>query len=88
MLFCRLLIFFQNYFFQKNLSGISSECQTVWIQIKIVGPDLGPNCLQSLSADDTRSTTKWPYNREMPPKDTEGSADSADPDQTNTEGAI
>ena len=34
MFFCRLLIFFQNYFFQKILSGISSECQTVWIQIR------------------------------------------------------
>ena len=30
------------------LSGISSECQTAWIQN--VGPDLGPNCLQRLSA--------------------------------------
>ena len=26
--------FFQNYFFQKILSGILSECQTVWIQIR------------------------------------------------------
>ena len=26
------------------------ECQTIWIQIM---PDLGSNCLQSLSADDT-----------------------------------
>ena len=25
------------------------ECQTVWIQIR--PPDLGPNCLQRLSAD-------------------------------------
>ena len=24
----------------------------VWIQISSVGPDLGPNCLQRLSADD------------------------------------
>ena len=24
--------FFQNYFFQKILSGTLSECQTVWIQ--------------------------------------------------------
>ena len=33
-----------------------SECQTVWIQIRpddIVGPDLAPNCLLRLSADDT-----------------------------------
>ena len=37
--------------FQKNSSGIQSECQTVWIQIRpdifFVRPDLGPNCLQS-----------------------------------------
>ena len=32
---------------------ISEECQAVWIQIMPVGPDLGPNCLQRLSADDT-----------------------------------
>ena len=30
----------------------SSVCKTVWIQINIfVGPNLGPNCLQRLSAD-------------------------------------
>ena len=34
-------------------SEISEECQAVWIQIMPVGPDLGPNCLQRLSADDT-----------------------------------
>ena len=39
--------------FQKNLSGISVECQAVWIDIILVGPDFGPNCLQRLSADDT-----------------------------------
>ena len=33
------------------LSGIPPECQTVWIQI--VRPDMGPNCLQRLSADNT-----------------------------------
>ena len=38
MLFCRLLIFFKINFF-KNLHS--------------VGPDLGPNCLDRLSADDT-----------------------------------
>ena len=34
--------------------SIPSRCQTVWIQIRpdiFVGPDLGPNCLQRLSAD-------------------------------------
>ena len=52
-------IFFQNqficcccFFFLKK-SGISVECQAVWIQIMPIGPDLGPNCLQRLLADDT-----------------------------------
>ena len=34
---CHLLIFFQNQLFQKILSGIPSECQTDWIQIR---PDI------------------------------------------------
>ena len=34
-------------------SVISVECQAVWIQIMPVGSDLGLNCLQRLSADDT-----------------------------------
>ena len=34
-------------------SVISEECQAVWIQIMPVGSDLGLNCLQRLSADDT-----------------------------------
>ena len=38
MLFCHqfffCLFFFLIYFFKKNLSGIPSECQTVWIQIR------------------------------------------------------
>ena len=42
-----VVVFF--YFF----SVISVECQVVWIQIKPVGSDLGLNCLQRLSADDT-----------------------------------
>ena len=48
--------FFQNKLFAKILSGIKSECQTVWTQIRpddFVGPDLGPNRLQKLSADGT-----------------------------------
>ena len=35
-LFCRLLFFFKSTF-SKNLSGIPSECQTVWNQIR---PDI------------------------------------------------
>ena len=31
---CCLLLFFQNQLFQKTLSGIPSECQTVWILIR------------------------------------------------------
>ena len=51
-------IFFQNQFvvvvvFSKLFSVISEECQAVWIQIMRVGSDLGLNCLQRLSADDT-----------------------------------
>ena len=42
MLFCRLLIFF----FLLNLFE-------KFFQEHFVGPDLGPNCLQRLSADDT-----------------------------------
>ena len=34
MLFCRLPIFFKIIFKKKNLSGILSECQTVWILIR------------------------------------------------------
>ena len=40
--------------YKTILPGTLPECQTVWIQIMTdsVGPDLGPNCLQRLSADD------------------------------------
>ena len=44
-------------FSEKKKSGISVECQAVWIQIMPFRPDLGPNCLQRLSADDTSMTT-------------------------------
>ena len=52
-------IFFQNHFFCcccfffRFFSVISVECQAVWIQIMPIGSDLGLNCLQGLSADDT-----------------------------------
>ena len=39
--------------FSRFFSVISVECQAVWIQIMPVGSDLGLNCLQRLSADDT-----------------------------------
>ena len=55
LFFCRLLlgffcVFFKINFFEKNLSVIPSEWQTVWIQISPVGPDLGLNCLQTTQA--------------------------------------
>ena len=40
-------------FFYFFFSVISVECQAVWIQIMPVRSDLGLNCLQRLSADDT-----------------------------------
>ena len=50
-------IFFQNQFFCccffYFFSVISVVCQAVWIQIMPVGSDLGLDCLQRLSADDT-----------------------------------
>ena len=54
--FCRLLIFFLNhFFFRKILSGIPSEWQTVKLDPDqtrpFLGPGLGPNCLQRLTAD-------------------------------------
>ena len=48
--FCRQLPFFKITFFKNNRSGTISECQTIWV--RSVGPDLGPNSLQRLSADD------------------------------------
>ena len=47
---CSLLTFSKVIFFKKFF-----QCQTVWIQIRTdnsVGPALGSNCLQWLSADD------------------------------------
>ena len=47
--------FFQNHLFQKILSGIqylSNSLDPVQAQ-HFVGPELGPNCLQRLSADAT-----------------------------------
>ena len=50
-------IFFHKHFFAvvvfSIFSVISVECQAVWIQTMPVGSDLGLNCLQRLSADDT-----------------------------------
>ena len=48
MLFFVVCWLFSKSIFLKILSGIQSECQTVWMQF-----DLGRNCLQSLLADVT-----------------------------------
>ena len=47
-----LKISFLLLFFLKK-SVISVDCQAVWTQIMTVWSDLGLNCLQRLSADDT-----------------------------------
>ena len=46
-------VFLLLLFFLIFLLVISVECQAVWIQIMPVGSDLGLNCLQRLSADNT-----------------------------------
>ena len=57
-LFCRLL-FFSNSTFSKNSFSntirVSNGLDAVQTQrfVRFVGPDLGPNCLHRLSADDT-----------------------------------
>ena len=45
--------FFQNGVFRKFLSGISSALNILDPDKTPVWPDLGPNCLPRLSADDT-----------------------------------
>ena len=50
-----VILFFSKSTFSKKSLGLPSECQTVSIQDRhLVGSDLGPKCLQRLSADDTR----------------------------------
>ena len=52
--FCHLLTFFKNNFFQKNLSGklsVSNHLDPDRDR-RFVVPDLGPNYLRRLSADD------------------------------------
>ena len=59
--FCCLLILFKIHFFEKFFREYY-QCQMVWIQIRTdvhsVGPDLGPNILQRLSADDNFSLAR------------------------------
>ena len=55
MLFLSSADFFQNHFFEKILSGKPSVSNSLDPDqaLHFVGPDLGPNCLQKLSEDDT-----------------------------------
>ena len=55
MLFCRLLNFFKINFFDfffKNAFRVSNSLDPDQVR-QNVGPDLDPNCLQRLSAEDT-----------------------------------
>ena len=54
--FCHPLFLKKIKLFQKILSETLSECQMVWILIRTkVLPDLGPSCMQRLSAENKRS---------------------------------
>ena len=59
--FCRLLtFFFKINFFQKKISNttrVSTDLDPDQDQHS-VGPDLGPNCLQKLSANDKVTASK------------------------------
>ena len=52
MFFCHLLIFSKSTFSENFIRNIIIR-QSVKQAIHFVGPDLGPNCLQRLLADDT-----------------------------------
>ena len=52
-------LIFQNQLFQEILSGTLSERHAAWILIKhSVRPDLSPNCLHRLFADN-KSLIAW-----------------------------
>ena len=61
MLFCRLLILFQSFFFLinsfRNIISVANSLEPVQT-LHNVGPDLGPNCLQTLPADDKVAASK------------------------------
>ena len=48
--YCRLLTFFKSNFSQKRCTGVSNSLDPDQDR-HFVGPDLGSNCLQRLSAD-------------------------------------
>ena len=51
--FSKSVFLFLLFFFLKKNLVVSVECQAVWIQIMPLRSDLGLNCLQRLSAEDT-----------------------------------
>ena len=56
MLFCGPLVFSKSVFFKNSVRNnllVSNRLDPDQAR-HFVGPDLGPNCLQKLSADDTR----------------------------------
>ena len=60
MLFCRLLIFFKSTFSKnsfRNTIRVSNSLDPDQVR-RFVGPELGPNYLLKLSADDTSRQTK------------------------------
>ena len=60
MLFCRLLSFFKMNFFKKSFRDAIRVSNGLDLDQdrRSVGPDLGPNCLQMLSAADKYATCK------------------------------
>ena len=66
MLFCRLLIFFQNiFFFRKFLPEIPSHCQTAWVRSKlfarVISNKLGPsNSFMKGPIEAKQSCLNWP----------------------------
>ena len=54
--FCRLLIFSKSFIFEKFFQEYHLSVKQIDPDQarRFVGPDLGPNCLPRLSADDTR----------------------------------
>ena len=58
--FCRLLIFFSKSTFPKNSFRVSNSLDPDQAE-HFVGPDLGPNSLQRLLADDTSRQRVNPF---------------------------
>ena len=66
MLFCRLLMFFsKSMFFQKRIRNTIRMSNSLALDQAqhFVVPDLGPNCLKRLSANDTSRQRVNDYNQ-------------------------